>query len=87
MRMRVNLWEGPTPSLNELAEVLLELAQSSDWSTLLVKGKWGVGKTSAVRSLMDSPAMQEIGKKYAYISLAGATSVVDESTLFRLTRS
>jgi hypothetical protein len=82
MRIRYDLWADPTPALQELKGVLLEFVGSDNWTTLLLKGNWGVGKTSAVRSLIDSPVIQDKVKTFSYISLAGLSSVTDEATLF-----
>ena len=82
MRIRYDLWADPTPALQELKDVLLESVGSDNWTTLLLKGNWGVGKTSAVRSLIDSPVIQDKVKTFSYISLAGLSSVTDEATLF-----
>jgi hypothetical protein len=82
MRIKFDLWANPTVALQELSEVLLALVDSDSWTTLLLKGNWGVGKTSAVRSLMEVPVMQDKVKTFSYISLAGVASVTDEVTLF-----
>lgn len=82
MKIRYDLWTNPTVALQELSDILLELVDSDSWNTLLLKGNWGVGKTSATRSLMESTIMQDKVKTFSYISLAGVASVTDEATLF-----
>jgi len=54
---------------------------------MLLKGKWGVGKTSAIRSLLDAKK-GTVGAlpidTASYVSLAGINEIGDERTLFLL---
>lgn len=64
--------------LMRLQNVLSQFVKSSR-KTLLVKGKWGVGKTFAVRKFLfsgDCPV-----KTFSYVSLSGVATVSDERSL------
>jgi hypothetical protein len=59
--------------------VIGRFVQDSRHKTLLVKGKWGVGKTHAVRGLLlgeDGPA-----STVSYVSLSGISKIGDERLL------
>jgi hypothetical protein len=58
-----------------------------DHTTLLLKGPWGTGKTSAIRSLLDEAKDRSIPDRVpvetvSFISLAGLRSIDDERSLF-----
>jgi hypothetical protein len=46
--------------MNPIAATLARFLESDDQSTLLVHGKWGVGKSYAIKSFLDSHAFAEV---------------------------
>lgn len=62
-----------------LQNVLKQFVRNPRHKTLLLKGKWGVGKTHAVRDFLlgeESPV-----KTVSYVSLSGVATVADERSL------
>ncbi|MGF6479469.1 P-loop NTPase fold protein [Paraburkholderia sp. JPY419] len=57
--------------------VINEFLDSTKPEVLAISGKWGVGKTFALQSLVQSYAGSESLKRYSYVSAFGAKSIGD----------
>jgi len=57
-------------ALKSLKRAVEEFLSSGVQSSFLLNGPWGVGKTAAIRSLMDHTELQGQLKAYSYVSLA-----------------
>lgn len=55
MKLRTDLCKGAngSPAFAELKRRLQDFLSHAEWTTLLLKGPWGCGKTSAVKSLLE----------------------------------
>ena len=89
MRLRTDLWKPGNQSSGfaALRTEIHNLLKDEDRNTLLLKGPWGCGKTSAVRSILEEAKAQHAAgggfiKTASFVSLAGATSISDERSLF-----
>jgi hypothetical protein len=89
MKLRTDLWKSANSSsaFTQLKKRLKAFLSHSEWMTLLLKGAWGCGKTSAMRSLLEEAKdasnndRLEI-KTYSFVSLAGLAKIGDERSLF-----
>lgn len=89
MKLRDDLWkDAQRPAVfAELKQRLRDLLSHSEWTTLLLKGPWGCGKTSAIKSLLseakDGPNKDRLKVgTYSFVSLAGVSKIADERSLF-----
>lgn len=64
-----------------LQQILDQYLRNPRYKTLLIKGKWGVGKTYAIRKFFLSEEIRNEVKTFAYVSLSGVSSVTDERAL------
>src|SRR6266436_202159 len=65
--------------MRSLQNELNRFVQNSRHHTLLIKGKWGIGKTLAVRQFLLNECSPV--KTVSYVSLSGVASVSDERSL------
>src|SRR5271166_6169180 len=89
MRLRTDLWRpgNQSAAFAALRTEFRKLLEDEDRNTLLLKGPWGCGKTSAVRSILDEAKAQHLAggglvRTASFVSLAGVTSISDERALF-----
>lgn len=89
MKLRTDLWKDANPSsaFSQLKNRVRDLLSHPEWTTLLLKGPWGCGKTSAVKSLLvetkDPSSNDSLKiKAYSFVSLAGVSKIGDERSLF-----
>ena len=89
MKLRNDLWkDAQRPAVfAELKKRVQDLLSHSEWTTLLLKGPWGCGKTSAIKSLLNEAKDSSNNDRlkvgtYSFVSLAGVSKIPDERSLF-----
>jgi Cdc6-like AAA superfamily ATPase len=89
MKLRNDLWkDAQRPAVfAELKKRVQDLLSHSEWTTLLLRGPWGCGKTSAIKSLLNEAKDSSNNDRikvgtYSFVSLAGISKIADERSLF-----
>src|SRR5260221_1224841 len=89
MKLRNDLWkDAQRPGvIAELKKRVQDLLSHSEWTTLLLRGPWGCGKTSAIKSLLNEAKDSSNNDRlkvgtYSFVSLAGISTIPDERSLF-----
>ncbi len=89
MKLRNDLWkDAQRPAVfAELKKRVQDLLSHSEWTTLLLRGPWGCGKTSAIKSLLNEAKDSSNNDRlkvgtYSFVSLAGISTIPDERSLF-----
>jgi len=89
MKLRNDLWkDAQRPAVfDELKKRVEDLLSHDEWTTLLLKGPWGCGKTSAIKSLLNEAKDSSNNDRlevetYSFVSLAGVSKIADERSLF-----
>src|ERR1700748_213135 len=89
MRLRRDLSGASEKSaaFKDLAGEVNRLLKDNNLTSMMVKGQWGVGKTSAMRSITDDLSKRGrsiLQQTISFISLAGVNEISDERALFFL---